>query len=147
RGALPFFDGSAGQCAAALPNASWKDVIAKCKSPFSPDFGAAVGGQTRAAALISTATAPGDAGFTGFFPPPYLSRKGEISDFETNDYYSLIDAPPTLSDFQSRFGFGGDSFNGFSASSTEIAATYFNRGDLGIGREMHCTTFSDELGP
>jgi hypothetical protein len=47
---------------------------------------------------------------------------------ETAAYYQAIDAPPTLTEFQTRFGFPGD----------ETVAIYYNAGDLGIGRDMHC---------
>jgi hypothetical protein len=42
---------------------------------------------------------------------------------------SISRALPTLSAFRSRYGFGG---------TAERVTYYYNRGDLGIGREMHC---------
>jgi hypothetical protein len=65
-------------------------------------------------------------------PPPrhldVLSEQPVGSIEETIAYYAAINAPPTLTDFMTRFGFPGD----------ETSAVYYNLGDLGIGREMHC---------
>jgi hypothetical protein len=58
----------------------------------------------------------------------YLLEKPVGSDAETLEYYAAIGAPPTLDAFMARYGFPGD----------ETAARYYNTGDLGIGREMHC---------
>jgi hypothetical protein len=58
----------------------------------------------------------------------YLSEQPVGSIEETIAYYAAINAPPTLTDFMARFGFPGD----------ETSASYYNHGDLGIGREMHC---------
>src|SRR5690606_8537766 len=83
---------------------------------------------------------------------PYLSRKGNLFppgtpnrdvaiNYETMSYYanaktgadgvsggSVLDTFKTLQDFRNRY------FPG----KTERIAKYYNRGDLGIGREMHC---------
>lgn len=58
----------------------------------------------------------------------YLTDKAPGSVEETLEYYAAIDAPPTLDAFIERYGFPGD----------EVSAVYYNAGDLGIGREMHC---------
>ena len=60
--------------------------------------------------------------------PRFLDRRGSIADSETATYYQTIGAPATLADFRSKLGFGGD----------DVTSTYYNAGDLGIGREMHC---------
>lgn len=60
----------------------------------------------------------------------FLGRTGFVSPAETDQYYATIDAPETLSEFRTRYGFPGN----------EITATYYNDGDLGFGREMHCKT-------
>ena len=95
-------------------NADWVTIGSKC---------AGLGGT----ALVST----------DFKPTPtvgFLSRKGKITQQETKDYYEAIDAPQTLLEFKS--------LNGFSLTTTpasgEVTATYYNDGDLGLGREMHC---------
>lgn len=83
---------------------------------------------------------------------PYLSRKANLFppgtpgrdaaiNYETMSYYanvktgsdgvsggSVLDTFKTLQDFRNRY------FPG----KTERIAKYYNRGDLGIGREMHC---------
>ena len=61
----------------------------------------------------------------------YLTEKGIGFNFEADLYYQKIDAPSTLGGFASRYGFV-DGGNG------EAFAAYYNLGDLGIGREMHC---------
>ncbi|MBX3233391.1 MAG: hypothetical protein KIT84_33895 [Labilithrix sp.] len=127
RSALPFYDASSAACIDGLAGASWKEVLEKCKSPYSPALGAALGGSARAAALVSAGPAPAT-------PPPYLSRKGDITAAATAAYYANIDAPATLTEFKARFGF---------LERGVIEATYFNAGDLGIGREMHCTSFAN----
>ncbi len=136
--AVPFFDSTSGRCVAALGAKSWKEILSACKSPFSANLGAPAAGQGRAAALVSSAPEPAD----GFRTPPYLDRKGFIFDFETDDYYDFIDAPRTLDEFQFRFGFFDQPTQGGFDSGT----IYYNLGDLGIGREMHCTTFTDRSG-
>jgi hypothetical protein len=58
----------------------------------------------------------------------YLMEKPRGSPAETQAYYAAINAPATLGEFMARYGFPGD----------EVVARYYNAGDLGIGREMHC---------
>jgi hypothetical protein len=58
----------------------------------------------------------------------YLMEKAPGSIAETLEYYAAIDAPTTLDAFMTRYGFPGGETN----------AVYYNAGDLGIGREMHC---------
>src|SRR5690606_29820171 len=85
------------------------------------------------AVIVSPAPSPGEAADR----PLCLDRKGAITPEETLEYYAEIDAPATVDDFKERYGFGGPG---------AVSATYFNRGDLGIGREMHCTRFAAEGG-
>jgi hypothetical protein len=66
----------------------------------------------------------------------YLSEKPIGSVEETIAYYAAINAPPTLTDFQARFGF----------PANESAAQYYNAGDLGIARDMHCRTTETPAG-
>jgi hypothetical protein len=58
----------------------------------------------------------------------YLVEKPVGSIEETRAYYTAIAAPATLTDFRTKFGF----------AKGETVAVYYNAGDLGIGREMHC---------
>lgn len=66
--------------------------------------------------------------------PPVAPRQGRTA---TENYYAMIQAPPTLAAFKARFGF----------ASGEVRATYYNAGDLGIARDVHCrrTTASGAL--
>ena len=68
----------------------------------------------------------------GLFPRnanPFLSRK-ETASSEAAQYYSTMGAPATLAAWQTLY---------FPASGgTRASANYYNAGDLGFGREMHC---------
>ncbi|MDQ3370205.1 MAG: hypothetical protein M3680_32715 [Myxococcota bacterium] len=66
----------------------------------------------------------------------YLAERPVGSPAETLEYYATINAPVTLSDFMTRFGFPGN----------ETTAVYYNAGDLGIGREMHCRATQNPAG-
>jgi hypothetical protein len=81
------------------------------------------------AALVSTTNTPTPIG--GF-----LGRKPDLTVLETNNYYATIGAPGTLAQFKTKYGFTGG----------EITATYYNDGDLGIGREMHCKAYPQPSG-
>ncbi len=67
----------------------------------------------------------------------FLLEKAAGSDGETEAYYTAITAPATLTDFQTQYGFGG---------SNEAHAKYYNAGDLGIGRDMHCVATTSPAG-
>ncbi len=60
---------------------------------------------------------------------PFLSRKGAGSLAEANDYYAQISAPATFAAWYTQY---------FPAGGTRANANYYNAGDLGFGREMHC---------
>jgi len=93
--------------------ATWETIGIKCS-----------GLGTGTAALVSTSNIPVVSG--GF-----LSKKGSISTGQTNTYYGSIGAPGTLDGaggFKATFGF----------PTNEVTATFYNDGDLGLGREMHC---------
>jgi hypothetical protein len=47
---------------------------------------------------------------------------------QTYAYYNTIQAPQTLADFKNKYSFSID----------EVRAIYYNQGDLGIARDMHC---------
>lgn len=61
---------------------------------------------------------------------PYLSRdqNGGVPATEAAEYNTTIGADLTLNAWKSARGF----------PTGEVVARYYNRGDLGIGREMHC---------
>lgn len=66
----------------------------------------------------------------------FLVEKSVGSLAETTAYYQAINAPPTLPAFLQGFGF----------PTGETVARYYNRGDLGIGREMHCRAVAAPAG-
>jgi hypothetical protein len=81
-------------------------------------------------AMASTLTSP--ATLPASLKPDWLGRKGDHADAEAQTYYDTWGAPKTLPLFKSQFGFPGG----------EVTATYYNDGDLGLGREMHCKSFA-----
>lgn len=87
---------------------------------------------SKTAALVSISNVPVPPGGPGAFNPNgFLGRKGHITTTETDEYYDATDAPLSLTAFKSKYGF----------PSGEVTATYYNDGDLGLGREMHCKTY------
>ena len=80
-------------------------------------------------AMASTLTSP--ATLPAAQKPDWLGRKGDHSASEAFTYYSTWGAPATLTAFKSQYGF----------PSGEFTAIYYNDGDLGLGREMHCKSF------
>lgn len=60
---------------------------------------------------------------------PWLTYKGTGSELEATEYYNAISAPATLNAWKTAYGFTG---------SNDVTAIYYNAGDLGFGREMHC---------
>ncbi|RKH44935.1 hypothetical protein [Corallococcus llansteffanensis] len=116
-----FDDVTFSDCLGEHAGEEWSQVGAACEG---------MGIQT--ASVVSTLLSPVDAAT----PPDYLGRKGTISVKETGDYYKQINAPDTFALFLSTYGFDG----------TEDTATYFNEGDLGIGREMHCKPINSGRG-
>lgn len=66
----------------------------------------------------------------------YLTEKPVGSTDETTAYYTAINAPATLTDFQTQYQLTGN----------ETTARYFNVGDLGIGRDMHCAATTTPAG-
>ncbi|WP_437681438.1 hypothetical protein [Sorangium sp. So ce131] len=100
----------------------WIAIGEECRSDFPQ------------AIVVSGSKEPADLAQT----PKYLSfmedESGLGSATETQQYYGAIGAPASLTAFKSQFGFG-------AAGSDEVSAAYFNKGDLWVGREMHCKSF------
>jgi hypothetical protein len=86
-------------------------------------------------ALVSTRLNPVDAAVSN--RPEFLGKKKSgllnqaAEEAETQAYYAQIQAPATLDIFRGKYGF----------PSGDVTATYYNDGDLGLGREMHCRVF------
>ncbi|MCP3140335.1 hypothetical protein [Pyxidicoccus xibeiensis] len=104
---------------------TWTDITTNCGG---------LGGSRLA--VVSTTPTPLDLGrsATGV---RFLSKKGVGNPTETLNYYNTIGAPLTLTAFRTRYMLpsAGD-------VEPEVTATYYNDGDLGIGREMHCRRFA-----
>ena len=66
----------------------------------------------------------------------YLEERPVGSVTETDAYYAAVAAPATLADFITKFGLG----------TGETLVKYYNAGDLGIGREMHCKATATPAG-
>jgi hypothetical protein len=105
----------------------WQAIGARCQSPNSPNI-----------RIASTANNPAD----GATRPAYLSRRtppvGETS-AEAARYYTTIGAPANLAAFKAAYHFGG-------GDGDEASAIYYNQGDLGLGRDMHCRRDVDSSG-
>ena len=88
-------------------------LVAKCTAPV-----------TNGLVLVSPSRTPADVANR----VPFLDRRSAVDAAETQQYYAAINAPATIADFRTRYGF----------DAANSATTYYNAGDLGIGREMHC---------
>src|SRR5258707_7158536 len=65
------------------------------------------------------------------YPPftgQWLSRHGLVDNTETDLYYNTISAPANFTDWLAAYGF----------PANDVQARYYNAGDLGFGRAMHC---------
>ena len=80
-----------------------------------------------------TVVSPADPTANGATRPRYLDSRGWVNAVETTAYYQAIAAPTTLAAFRTQF----------ALDVTPIASTYYNAGDLGIGREMQCQPQTD----
>jgi hypothetical protein len=90
--------------------------------------------------LISPSPTPADQPLGPNAGGPYfLLEKPLVTPEETAAYYATIGAPATLTEFRTRYG--------FDVPGAEVTASYYNSGDLGIGRRMHCASFTDATGP
>jgi hypothetical protein len=91
----------------------WRDRAPRCGAPLATGI-----------VIANTAVSPLDLAAR----PRFLDQRGTVDVTETAAYYQAIAAPTTLSAFRTAFGFVGD----------EATSVYYNGGDLGIGRGMHC---------
>lgn len=133
--ALNAFDEDYDACSQSHASEGWMQIGQTCESDYP---------RPKVTHVVSTAKNP----INGASTPPYLTRKrGNFAASNRNaGYYERIqvDIPnvvstreiPDLNAFKSRFRFG-------FAGNGEVTATYYNRGDLGLGREMHCREWVD----
>jgi hypothetical protein len=124
---LAAFDSDVWSCVVPKIEAgeSWVVAGEECESPFAQDG--------RQPLIVSTDLAPADDNPSQPFltMPTGVQTDGRPSASQqqaTCAYYQSIQAPRTLNDFRSAYGF----------NEGETVATYYNQGDLGLGREMHC---------
>ena len=122
------FDDDFASCRSEHASESWEDIMTACKSPY---------GSGNVAALVSSRTKPSDT-LAQAASSPYLSQPlgaGESPATGATYYAVNFDVAnyPTLDKFKSFFGFTADSF-----APIKGTAIYYNAGDLGLGREMHC---------
>lgn len=87
-----------------------------------------------------------------FIPANLKMACGDIGSCATlaAQYYQHLGAVPgsfrgTFNDWVAHHEFGKPAPTG--GTSTEAHASYYNRGDLGIGRDMHCRTYSKPTPP
>jgi hypothetical protein len=129
--ALAHGSGTSTQAGYVFDDVSWSDCATSEFLSGTP--GQSIGincqglGRT-VLSMVSTSNNPADLGTRDF-----LNIKGDISTTETNAYYSQWGAPSTLAGFKSTFAYPG---------TGDVTATYYNDGDLGVGREMHCWTYT-----
>jgi hypothetical protein len=112
---------------------------------FFHDSDACIGGASSWRARAASCGNDSDRGFVltsvagdpdgVFHQQRFLDDKGFVFQQETDAYYSSINAPFTLDGFVRRY-----------IQTDQADAVYFNAGDLGIGREMHCGHFPSANG-
>ena len=123
------FDNEGNACLNAQPPGTpWRARGNECRSPYADD---------QIITVVSTVTTPAEE----YVDVPYLARGGDHSlviptaptelDDASFNYYESIGAPFTLTDFKETYGF----------PTGEVHAIYYNQGDLGIARDMHCRKF------
>lgn len=115
-----FDDITYADCFALNATQDWSTIGTECQG---------LGGNR--SALVSTRLNPVDKPIDE--RPAFLGRKSPgLGAAETQQYYAQIQAPGTLDAFRAIYGF----------SNGDVTATYYNDGDLGLGREMHCRAFA-----
>jgi hypothetical protein len=97
--------------------------------------------------LVLADKAPSPADLPPDLSPNYLNRKPTLSQDETGKYYlsvgtgangerpTILESLFTVGSFKQRYF---DDAASCPTSTPEFVAKYFNKGDLGLGREMHC---------
>lgn len=111
--ALTLLYHDADDCMATMPGQPLRTVALQCSARVKNGL-----------VLVSPSPTPADMQVRS----PFLDRRGSVDVTETQEYYAATDAPTTLAEFRTRFGF----------AAPHPSSTFYNAGDLGIGREMHC---------
>lgn len=145
---LTSFDEDFTACQQQFVNSSWETIEANCRSHYSPNGDVAT--------LVSTTARPSTVQAAQSPASPYLTMPGGPGAAPSvgQAYYDAAGISvlwPNLPTFKLFFGFG-------LGNASEAQAVYYNAGDLGIGREMHCivsganracyvTNYADRLPP
>jgi hypothetical protein len=124
---------------------SWLTGITDCQSPYPINSPRAAGGGHDIITMVSTFPTPANQhndemnylGYSGARTPPSPPAAPSVNQAKTANYYTTINAPLTFSGsggFKEKYGFG-------LAGTDEVSAIYYNAGDLGVARDMHCKSF------
>ncbi len=150
------FDVDGAAClAAAYPSMTWTQAAQQCGSLF-PLTVAMLSSGGVGTTVLSTAKVPADnyAVPVGLLPPGYIkanyiSLVAPVSSAVLNNtaqpplvgqhYYQTIQPPATLTAFRGKYGFNASGSGPYT--NGEVESTYYNKGDLGIGRNMHCRRY------
>lgn len=134
------FDSEAPACFLSQPaGTTWRMMGVNCRTPYLG---------SKLITVVSVEPTPADVRGTEIL---YLGAGGDHSaltspsqnidpqdhEAETSNYYAVIDAPGTLQDFKNRHGF----------PTSEVHAIYYNKGDLGLARDMHCKRYTPVVPP
>jgi hypothetical protein len=133
--ALAHGSGTSVQPAYTFDDVSWADCAMSEYAKGTPGQTIGINCQglgRKWLSMVSTNNNPAELGTREF-----LAIKGDISIAEGDAYYAAWGAPSSFSSFKSTYVFPG---------TGEVTATYYNDGDLGVGREMHCWFFTRTAG-
>jgi hypothetical protein len=128
---LTAFDDDFNDCLNENPGQSWETIRNNCQTLY---------GNRDTAALVSSYVKP-SSNYTQSSSPQsiYLSEPTFLQPNGFSYYQKAgLTKYPDLKSFKTDFGFGPD---GDHPAASEVAVVYYNAGDLGLGREMHCISF------
>ena len=137
--------------ASAYATQTWTQAAASCSSTF-PLYVPTTASAGSAVTALSTTLAPIDISRNVGNParPTYISMVQPVSNQDVTQtspgpylpgqgYYQVIQPPTTLTAFKAKYGFNSSGTGPYA--NGEVESTYYNKGDLGIGRNMHCKRF------
>ncbi len=134
---LPAFDDGADACLNSFPDTTpWQTIADKCVSKYPGGIARMLDTSHNPALPVDAAVITKQPRFLSF-KKDRLAGLVQADDTATVDYYKRVGAarlPDTLAGFKTRYGFG--------AGDNAAGATYYNYGDLGLGREMKCRSFA-----
>ena len=118
---------------------SWLTAANDCRTPFPVPF-MTLGTKSTGATVLSANVVPNDLNRT-FISMVYPTASLDSTNPEATGeaYYAATGAAATLPDFKARYGFSANETAPYT--NGEVESRYYNKGDLGIGRVMHCRQF------